>query len=221
MKNIRFLLVGVLSLSFCAPVRAGLFGDKAQASPPQGQTKMVRKYLLQVPDKKTEKELLDLMRSKKWLTEDLMVLDRILGQRKAKHDALQGSLGQQYAIERDLKYDYDPASKSIYAMALPAGGVTTDKSERVLYKQLKTDQEGQRFQSLYRACEDTSVELRVLQVVARERQQELGRVDGLLKSKFSMKMGRFYNYDDKAMILYEMIPVSSKAVPEADQPVAK
>lgn len=209
MKKALFPLLAAVLVPFaCA---AGIFGSKAE-EPAAGQPKAIRKYVLQVPDKKTEKELLDLMRSKNWLTEDVIVLDRLLAERKAKYDNLQGSLQQQYTVERDLQYDYDPSTRSIYALAMPApGAAATAKTERVLHKQLKNDKDGQRFQGLYRAREDAVIEIRVLQVIRQERQRELLRVDGLLKSKFQMKTGRFYSYDDKNMVLYEVAPARAGA----------
>ena len=218
MKSISVLrLLLIVAVSSCtAPAFAGLFGSKGtNDAAASGEVRGNRRYILQLPDKKTEKELLDLFQAKKLLGEDVAILTRLEKQRQAKLDSLQDLLQNEYAIERDIRYTYERSENAIYALTFPAGSAKSNAApEKVLHKKLDRADDGARFLNLMKAKDNALTESQVLAVIGREKLDEMKKVDDLLSQKFTLKPGHFYNYDDKSMTLYEMMSPSPKGPPE-------
>lgn len=210
MKKLCILLA--LSALLSLPASAGWFGKSDEPKAPAAPAN--RKYVLQVPDKKTEKELLDLFQAKGILTEDVTVLLRLEKQRVAKLDAVNGILREQFAVEPDLKYAYDAGENAVYALTFKEG-VAEGKAapERVLHRMFDKAEDGLKFVKLMEAKDNAATEAKVFAIVGRERMEELKKVDDLLKNKFNLKTGRLYNYDDKTMTLYEIVPLKAGQLP--------
>lgn len=208
--------------------------DKSAPTESQpGERKMLRQYLLHVPDKKTEKELLSLFDSQRRLNEDLRVLNRVYEERKDQYGAIQKGLMDDFGVLPETRYHYDDAKMTLFEIAPrvrtvavqtnaaavakePAGeaGDPPAGFEQKKHREIKTKDEERRLVGLINSKKRIHDELRALQILIGEKQQSLKNVSDLLNSKFSLKPGRFYDYDPKTMKLYELTPADRQGASE-------
>jgi hypothetical protein len=83
--------------------------------------------------------------------------------------------------------------------------------KRSLHMKLKNAEQARRFLGLNGSKRLTGRQIQVFQATMREQQNKLKKLNDLLATKFSLKSGRFYDYDEKAMKLYEITPPSQQS----------
>jgi hypothetical protein len=228
MTRVRVLLILlVIGLLPVFPALA-FWGDKenkdSENKPAAESQAATRRYHLSIPDKATEKELLDLFRSRRLLDEDVRVLTRLIEQRKARLANLEKNLKEEFSILPDTQYEYDADKMTIYKLASDGktksgtqakeGTKNTQSSrKRTVHMKLKDEKQAKRFLGLNGSKRWRGREVRVLEATMREQQNNLKKANDLLASKFSLKAGRFYDYDEKTMKLYEIIPAKKENPP--------
>lgn len=192
----------------CAALNASAFlglgekeGKEASPSPPAGGIRLARKYHLQIPNERTEQELLNLLESKKLLRADIEALERMEKARALKAQRVQGNLRSTFGIEADDNYGFDPDDGTLYR--LPSN---TNEVDRVPVWRSENEQDARALLERLEHRKRLILQLRLLRQLLGEQQQQLENVEQLLNDKFSIESGRLYNYDDDEMILYEMVP---------------
>lgn len=190
-----------------------------------------RRYHLNIPDKATEKELLDLFRARRFLDEDVRVLTRLTEHRKKRSASLDKNLKEEFSILPEIRYEYDSDKMIIYKLESESDKSARDKNKsgtkanksvkrvqpskkRSLHMKLKNEAEVRRFLGLNGSKSRTGQEIQVFQSTMREHQNKLKKVNDLLANKFELKSGRFYDYDEKTMSLYEITRPQQKSPPK-------
>jgi hypothetical protein len=214
-----FLLAAALLVP--SPGRAFLFGSKdketEKGAAPGGVT---TRYHLKIPDKATERELLNLFQWKNTVAAQIQVL-RQLGEEKLKEEAqVERQLLGQFSIKPNINYTYDAATKTIYELVPTEVGASVTKKdaaaksqgayEKRKHLELQRDEQVKLYAQLAAGKQLVTEELRVFQFVLQEKQAELERVNAQLNDKFSISRDRQYDYDSKTMRLYEIIPPPHK-----------
>lgn len=228
MTRMRVLLILlVIGLVPVFPAQAW-WGDKenkdSENKPAAESQAVTRRYHLSIPDKATEKELLDLFRSRRLLEGDVRVLTRLIEHRKERLANLEKNLKEEFSILPDMQYEYDADKMTIYKLELDdktktgkqgkKGAKNVQSSrKRSVHMKLKNEEQAKRFLRLNASKRWRGRQVRVLQATMREQQNTLKKANDLLASKFSLKPGRFYDYDEKTMKLYEIIPAKKENPP--------
>lgn len=189
--------------------------DKEAESVQQGP-RMAQKYLLHIPNKKTEQELKDLTSTKKLLTADLQALERLEEARSAQALRIQNTLSKEFNIQPDKEYGFDRDTGALYELEPSDDGIS-----RTEIKVLDAQTAGRRLQSMLQERARLAQQIQVLRAIQGEQKAREAQVDGLLSNKFSMKPGRLYHYDEKAMILYEVVPAPDSAGGDSGRARAK
>lgn len=211
---------------------AGWFGwgsDDKESPAGNVPTNASRRYHMRISDQATEKELLMLFAQKRAVSETLMVM-RNLSQEKATELArFDKELEDKYGVKRDANYSFDQDKLTLYevifkqpaaADSKPAGDTAAAASqpEKKVYRQLKDAEEARQLALLMTGKKLTIEELRVFNLVAREKQMEMDRLNVVLGDKFSMSRDRDYQYEPGTMRLYEIVPLPRKSAAPAPQP---
>jgi hypothetical protein len=223
MKNRMLMLVVLLS-----PVLAlaGWFdwGNKAESKP--GAASEIRRYVLKIPNKAAEQELIRLSGLKQNLLEEMRVLSHLTEEKKIQLQQFQKGLLGAFSMNPATNYQYDPKAKTIYELIPSASAATTNRTppgattvppagfDRQLHLQLTTEQQIQQFLRLTAGRKLVQDEVRAFASVIREKQLELEGVAGLLRDKFSISKDRNYEYEPATMRLYEVgVPAASAKTP--------
>lgn len=197
-----------------------------------------RRYHLHIPDKDTEKELLDLFRAQRMESESVRVLNRLDQDRRSRLASLESLLGKEFGIDPKVQYEFEQSEQTIYRMAMTppstnavvksaavasgtnaapvvaAAKTDTTRKRAGVHRKLKDQKEVQRFLDLSMAKRRTIQEIQTLGMVFKEEQTKLEKVSNLLSTKFAMKPGKYYDYDRQTMRLYEV------DLPQAQTPAA-
>ena len=222
--RMRVLLI-LLVIGLVSALPAQAWWDKKKQDSEKTATSeskpVTRRYHLSIPDKKTEKELRGLFRARRLLSEDIRVLSRLTEDRKKRFASMEKSLKEEFSILPEIRYEYDSDKKIIYklvpesdkpALNKSKSGTQPDKSiekgqgprKRSMHMKLKSEEQARRFLGLIGSKRRAGQEIQVFQFTLGEQQNKLKRVNDLLAKKFSLKSGRFYDYDEKTMKLYEI-----------------
>ena len=208
---------------------------KSSEEPDAATTNVTKRYHLLVPDKASEKELMQLFSAKRGIGEELRVLS-MLGEEKRREMAkFDGELTKVFGVTEKGNYRYDPKTKTIYEQVPKAGGATTTTTatnatgaasaessmettmvfEQRVHMQLKDDAQTKQFAGLAAGKRMTAEELQIFSRVLREKQVEMDRLDKTLKDKYSVSRDRSYWYDTKTMRLYEIVTPPRRGAPAA------
>ena len=204
-----FLLVPALVL-------AGWFGgeEKNESKPPVSSTN--RRYVLKIPDKATERQLVRLIRLKQILQEEQRVLSLLSEEKNAQIKKLQAGLHNAFSMDPAINYQYDPKTKTIYEL-IPSGSARTSNPplpgastvppagfDRKLHLQLVSDAQVRQFLQLTTGKQLVEEELKTFSAVVLEKQAEMERVSSLLSEKFSISKDKNYEYEPTTMRLHEV-----------------
>lgn len=225
----RLLMPLILSLVLALPVHAGLFGSKKKDEAPPGPSQAMRRYVLNVPDKNTERELTELLGGRQRVTQQLAVLQQLIVEKQGENQRFERELERDFGIRRAGRYYYDRAAKTLFelvplptnapadapaaATAVEAVG-TNDAAaaaarasgfDKKFFRQLRGQEEGDRFGRMVASRDAAAMEVRVFNAVVREKNSELQQLNERLGAKFSLQPNSMYYYDPKTMILYEMV----------------
>lgn len=202
------ILVAACLLTAALPSRALLgFGKDDEG---EREERGSRRYVLRVPDRKAEKDLLDLLGARKRILEDMVVLRRLVAEKKGELDQFRRGLVGLFGFRPDGSYDYDPATRTLYEVTRSASNAPPEKTKM---KELRSDEEARQLLRLLAGQRVALEEVRVFEAVAREKAAELERVERVLSGRFSMVRGRNYEYDPKTMRLFDVTPAPSNAPP--------
>ena len=209
MAALCFLLVPALAL-------AGWFGGEKKNEPELPATSANRRYVLKIPDKATERELVRLIRIKQILQEEQRVLSLLTEEKKAQIKKLQAGLHNAFSMDPATNYQYDPKTRTIYEL-IPSGSAMTSNQplpgastvpttgfDRKLHLQLVSDAQVRQFLQLTTGKQLVEEELKTFSAVVVEKQAELERVSGLLSEKFSISKDKNYEYEPTTKRLHEV-----------------
>jgi hypothetical protein len=203
------LLVPALAL-------AGWFdgGNKGGSKP--GAAPETRRYVLKIPNKAAEQDLIRLIGINQNILEETRVLSRLTEEKKSQlQQFLKGLLGA-FSMKPATNYQFDPKTRTIYELIPSASAATSNQPppgattvppagfNRRLHLQLTTEQQVQQFLRLTTGRKLVQDEMQVFASVIREKQQELDGVVGLLNEKFSISRDKNYEYEPSTMRLYEV-----------------
>ena len=214
---------------------AGWFGwgsDDKESPAGNVPTNASRRYHMRISDQATEKELLTLFAQKRAVSETLMVMRNLSQEKSTELARFDKELETKYGVKRDGNYSFDQDKLTLYEVIFkqppaadtkPAGDTAAaTQPEKKVYRQLKDAEEGRQLALLMTGKRLTIEELRVFNLVAREKQMEMDRLNVVLGDKFSMSRDRDYQYEPGTMRLYEIVPLPRKSTAPAPQtrPVA-
>jgi hypothetical protein len=212
MRN-RMLAMVVLLIP--ALTWAGWFGgDKTESKP--ATTAQARRYVLKVPNKASERDLVQLIGFKQNLIEEMIVMARLTEEKQTQLQEFQKALLGAFEMNPVTNYQYDPKTKTIYELSPSASGAATSPPPRGattlppagftrrLHLQLTTDQQIQQFLRMTAGKKLVQDEMKVFASVIREKQVQLESVGNLLSQKFAISKDRNYEYDPTTMRLYDL-----------------
>lgn len=198
------LMAGILP----GTARAGWFDflgkDKGE---PEVSTNVVKRFHLAIADKTAEKELLQITGVKHILLQEKQVLMLLVDEKRKALSDLDGELTKVFGIKPDKNYRYDAKTLTLAEVPDKTASAAKDSPWK---KKLDSESESRKFAALASAKQVTQEDLVVLLRLVREKENSIGRVETLLRDKFSMSRDRNYWYDAKAMRLYEIVPSSKK-----------
>jgi hypothetical protein len=197
-------------------------------------TNITKRYHLLVPDKASEKEVLQLFSAKRAVGEESRVLSMLIEEKRREMARFDGELMKTFRVTDKGSYRFDPKTKTLYEQVPKAGGTTTTNAtdsaspggglettmvfEQRVHMQLKDDDQVKHFAGLAAGKRLTTEELQVFSRVFREKQVEMDRLDKTLKEKYSVSRDRSYWYDTKTMRLYEIVTPPRRGAPSAKPP---
>jgi hypothetical protein len=220
-ESIRLVLLGLVMLPLVG--QAWPWSDEEKTNEqPDPATNVTRRYHLLVPDKASEKELMQLFSAKRVLGEELRVLGMLTEEKRREMAKFDNELRKTFGVTDKGNYRFDPKTKTIYEQVPKAGGTstttnTTDAAnpegalettmvfEQRVHMQLKDDAQVKLFAGMAAGKRLTVEELQVFNRVLKEKQVEMDRLDKTLKDKYSVSRDRNYWYDTKTMRLYEIV----------------
>lgn len=218
-KNTALLLLVGGALLLAPPARAFLFGRK-EAEPREG--KATRRYHLHIPDARTEKELFELFQWKNTVTTQVRVMGELIGEKAKELAVFNKGLQDGFAVKPDRNYRYDAQARTLFEIVSQRAGAGGEAAagagaksgvEQRRHMVLTNDVQVRAFAQLTASKQIAEEEIRVFELVLREKQAELANVDKLLAEKFSISRDRSYQYDTKTMRLYEIIAAPQRAEP--------
>lgn len=189
-----------IALSGPIPAHAFWFGRKKEPKPgaKAAEKPAERRYHMRVPDKGQERELLGLFARKQLCLQQTGVLEQLVTEKQAELAEFNNRQEREFSMKANALYEYDAASRTIYSLA------SQDPSSRKLHLQLVNDTQAARFAALNAGKQLVLDGLRVLNLLIAEKRVEIGGVDEQLKSRFSIRTDRNYQYEPKTMRLYEL-----------------
>lgn len=197
-------------------VLAGLFDGDNKAESKPSATAANRSYVLKVPDKAAEQELVRLIGLKQNLLEETHLLSRLTEEKKIQLQQFQKGLLGAFSMDPATNYQYDPKTKTIYELIPSASAATTNRPspgattvppagfDRNLHLQLTTESQVQQFLRLTAGKKLVQDEMTVFAAVIREKQLGMENVSRLLNDKFSISKDKNYEYEPATMRLYEI-----------------
>ena len=224
----------VLRLALCVSiavaafqVEAGLFNwgsdDKDASANAASPTNATRRYHMRIPDQATEKELLTLFAQKRATSETFLVMRNLTQEKSSELARFEKDLQDKYGMKTDSNYSFDQDKMTLYEVTFkapaapdptPAGeaATATQQAEKKVYRQFKDADEAKQLALLMTGKKLTLEELRVFNLVIREKQMEMDRLNTVLSDKFSMSRDRDYQYEPATMRLYEIVPLPKKSI---------
>ncbi len=200
LKCVKMIVLVTAVGLICGTVFAGPFGKKDKDEEKDTVGPRVRyKYHLHVPSKKTEQELVGMLKSRKLFEEDVKVLRRLEQSRMKGYAIFQKKLREEFDINPKRFYALDRETATIY-------DVTDGEEERTEHMRFDDSEKANRFLSISAKKKSAFQEVGLLQRLLKEQQTQLHNVNKLLNAKFSLNNHKGYYYDKKSMILYEVIP---------------
>ena len=196
-------------------------GNKKEEASEASPTNVTKRYHLLIPNKASEKELLQLFSVKRALSDELRVLSMLTEEKRREAAKFDAELQKTFGVSDKGNYRFDPKTRTLYEQVQKEGGVTTTNVataagaggtlettmvfEQRVHMQLKDDTQVKQFASLAAGKRITMEELQVFGRVTREKQVEMDRLDEVLKDKYSVSRDRNYWYDNKTLRLYELV----------------
>lgn len=153
---------------------------------------------MRLPDKEQERELLGHFARKQSCMQQIAVMEQLMAEKQLELAEFNKRQEREFSMKADALYEYDAASRTIFA--LPSQG----RASRTLHLQLVNDTQAARFAALNAGKQLVLDGLRVLNLLVAEKRMEIGRVDEQLKTRFSIRTDRNYQYEPKTMRLYEL-----------------
>lgn len=222
-RRFRWMLYAIVLVPLAVNAFPFFGGDKkGDETAAPASTNVTKRYHLLVPDKASEKELLQLFAAKRAIADELRVLGMLQEEKRREIRKFDDALSKNFSVNEKGNYRFDPKTKTLYEQVPKAGGMTTTNTaaaanaegkiettmvfEQKVHMQLKDDEQVRQFAGLAAGKRLTAEELQVFNRVLREKQVEMDRLDKALKDKYSMSRDRNYWYDTKTMRLYEIVP---------------
>lgn len=210
MNVFRSVLCGAVLLLPVAGQAWPFFGGDKKESETAPATNATRRYHLLIPDKASEKELLQLFEAKRIVMMQLQTLALLSEEKRREMKKFDDELSKAFSISDKSAYRYDAKTRTLYEqMPRPDGTGTNAAAEggmaEKVHLQFKDEEQAGKFAGLAAAKRVTLDELQVFHRVSREKQVEMDRLDKTLKEKFSVSRDRNYWYDAKTMRLYEVV----------------
>ncbi len=212
------LLLGWLSFLPVTSEAWPFFGGDRKEAEEAPATNSTKRYHLLIPDKSSEKELIQLFNAKRVVSMELQTLSLLTEEKRQEIRKFDGDLFKAFSVSESGNYRFDPKTRTIYEQVpkgegagstnTPAAGgriETTVVFEQRVHMQLKDDAQVQQFAALAAGKRVTQEEVQVFNRVSREKQVEMDQIDKSLKEKFSVSRDRNYWYDTKTMRLYEIV----------------
>jgi hypothetical protein len=189
-NRVRVLVLCAVMIALLAGSgRAGWFGWGDD-----GSTKRLHREL---SDKAAGQELSQLLGMKQILTKERQVLLVLTEEKKQELVDVDAEITRSFGLRPDRNYRYDEKARTIFEEA---------GKERHVVKKLGSLSESIKFASLAGAKQRVQDDLMVLTRMAKEKEQAVSRINGVLQTKFAMSRDRNYWYDAKTMKIYEVIP---------------
>ena len=202
-----------------APAPAPAPAVKAIAQP--GQQPTVRRPHYRVDGPEMETTLLQLAESRELRRGEIVVLSRLLVEKQNELRRMDRRLQEVFGVDPSVTYQYDADSRCIYRLDTKegaeelarAGGVDPeDLITRTIHRELATPDAANAFTRLVSAKKITNNEIRVLQLLLREKNMELKKVETTLAARFSIAPDKHYEYDASAQTLFEIVGVGEPVV---------
>ena len=185
----------------------------AQAQP-DSQQQAVRRAHYKVDGPETETTLMQLAESRQLRRGEIVVLSRLLVEKRNELGRMDRRLQDVFAVDPSVTYQYDADSRTIYRLDTKEDAEELAQSEevnpedlitRTLHRELATAEAANAFTRLVSAKKITNSEIRVLQLLLREKNMELKKVETTLAARFSIAPDKHYEYDASAQTLYEVV----------------
>jgi hypothetical protein len=209
MLNMKHAIVTACALmAMNVTVSAGWFSKEPESTEKTAkeQPRMAQKYVLNVPDKKTEQELMSMLAGRKALEEDVGVLRRMLQSKIGLHGAIRKALSVEFGITPEMKWTYQADSMTVEEQQVSNESSNGSVSTNELFKRKLEDKAAE--EKLLKMQKDAGrvvAQIDVLQELLKEQDFALKRQNGLLSAKFSLKPETAYYYDRNSMTLYEVL----------------
>jgi hypothetical protein len=204
MRKIIVILTTVLLTLSAA---AGWFERRNPSELKPSMTPETNRYALQVRDKASAQELVQLIGLKQNIMEETRILSRLLEEKKNQLQQCQKDLLTAFSMNPETNYQYDPKTKTIYELIPsasttatnrpPAGSTTVPPAgfDRRLHLQLMSEHDIERFLRLTAVKKVVQDEMKTFATVIQEKKLELEGVARILGEKFSISEGK--NYEQK------------------------
>ena len=212
----RIVVTATAMALFClcsfSPAYAGWkFWGSDKAKDKESQ-QVVRTVVFKVSDDASEKELLTFLRSREFVSRDVVVLDRISRAKQAQFADIQEKLQGLYGIEPAKQYEYDADTMTVYE-------AKTDKTEKKEFKKWTDKADGTRFLEMISLKRRLDTDIVVLQRIEKEQTENLVEIHNALLRRYGVRRDRRYEYDKKKRILYEVssgVAESQVSMPSTD-----
>jgi hypothetical protein len=180
-----------------------------------GRVEFVRREHMQFSSAATEKAFLQLAAGQGRTREEIIVLSRLLNEKKMEKQKFEADLQKEFAVDPKGNYHYSEGDNVLYELTLSpdaADGATSSNApafQRKEHRQLKDQDVRQRFLNLVSAKQLSSEGERVLGLLLKEKRLELAAVQAALQAQFSVLPEKSYEYDREARQVYELVSVPS------------
>jgi hypothetical protein len=189
-----------------AVANAGWFSREPEAAPKANSApRPQQKYVLNVPDKKTEQELLGMLSGRKALEENVGVLRRLLQSRSGLQRSVREALNQEFGIAPEMKWTYQSDTMTIVETRAATNGTVDAVAKAPFQRKLADKAQEEKLLRMKRDAATVVEQMIVLQEILVEQESALKRQLGLLAAKFSLKPEKMYYYDRKTMTLFEVM----------------
>jgi hypothetical protein len=159
-------------------------------------------------DAGVEKKFMAAMAQKKTLEDEVKVVNGLVEKKNAEAEKLSQSLADSFAINPAIGYTYDAPSMTIYELVSPAdgggAGLGKEQDKRV-HRVLKERDQERQFLKILTSKKIALNQIESLQLIIKEKQQEIAGIDDELSKDFSIAKGPDYRYEADTKILYEIV----------------
>lgn len=181
--------------------------------------KLIRRSHSQLNTKEDEREFLQLFAKKRSTMEELIIIRRLLKEKKLELAGFNRALVKNFSINPDANYHYNANTMTIYEIVNEPSSdtlqkIAQDKSrppEKRVYLRLKNKKASRQFIYLAAAKKMTLDEIRALKFMILEKQMELEQCENVLHVKFLIAKDRNYLYNTNNMTVIELVsmPISA------------